>query len=121
MIKVFWLILGFIFLTLGTIGVFLPILPTVPFYILTLFCFSRSSKRVNDWFLKTRIYKDYVDKIVNKKSISLKSKIITIVSFTFIFSIAFYFMRRTIFGRIVLFIIWFLHMIYFIFGIKVEK
>lgn len=121
MFKIIWLVFGFLFLGLGTLGMFLPILPTVPFFILTLYCFSRSSKRVNDWFLQTSIYKKYVDKIVNKKCLSCKSKLITIFSFTLVFGIAFYCMRRVFVGKIVLLVIWFFHIIYFIFGIKTKE
>lgn len=121
MFKIIWLVFGFLFLGLGTLGMFLPILPTVPFFILTLYCFSRSSKRVNDWFLQTNLYKKYVDKIVNQKSLCLKSKIITIFSFTLVFGIAFYCMRRVFVGKIVLLVIWFFHIIYFIFGIKTKE
>ena len=32
---------------LGTIGIALPILPTVPFYLLTAFCFANSSERLH--------------------------------------------------------------------------
>ena len=35
--RLIFLILGLLCLTLGTIGVFLPILPTVPFYLATVF------------------------------------------------------------------------------------
>ena len=38
-LKIFWIALGFICLALGTIGIALPILPTVPFYMATVFCF----------------------------------------------------------------------------------
>ncbi len=36
---------GFFFLGLGTLGIFLPILPTVPLYLLALILLSRASKR----------------------------------------------------------------------------
>jgi uncharacterized protein len=40
--KTLWLLAGMITFALGGIGVFLPILPTVPFFLLAAFCFSRS-------------------------------------------------------------------------------
>ena len=43
-LKIVWIVLGFLCLGLGTIGIVLPILPTVPFYMATLFCFAKSSK-----------------------------------------------------------------------------
>ena len=39
----FYLCLGFVALALGAIGVFLPLLPTVPFVILAAFCFARGN------------------------------------------------------------------------------
>ena len=33
--KIIWILLGFISLILGTLGIVLPILPTVPFYLKT--------------------------------------------------------------------------------------
>ena len=39
--KIFWIVLGFLCLGFGTIGIVLPILPTVPFYI------DRKSTRLN--------------------------------------------------------------------------
>ena len=38
-----YLIAGFASVATGTIGIFLPLLPTVPFMILAAFCFARSS------------------------------------------------------------------------------
>jgi len=37
-----WLGAGIIALALGTVGIALPLLPTVPFYLLAAFCFARS-------------------------------------------------------------------------------
>ena len=50
-IRILWIILGFISLGLGTVGIALPILPTVPFYLATVFCFAKSLKRLHDWFI----------------------------------------------------------------------
>ncbi|MEZ0362033.1 MAG: DUF454 family protein [Hydrogenobacter sp.] len=36
---------GFSFLALGTAGIFLPLLPTIPFYLLALLLLARASKR----------------------------------------------------------------------------
>ncbi|MCT2539610.1 YbaN family protein [Sedimentimonas flavescens] len=50
--RVLWLIAGSISLGLGLLGVFLPLLPTVPFVLLAAFCFARSSERLHDWMLE---------------------------------------------------------------------
>ena len=51
-LTIFWIILGFLCLGFGTIGIVLPILPTVPFYMATLFCFAKSSERLHSWFIE---------------------------------------------------------------------
>ena len=55
--KAFFVALGCISLALGTIGIALPILPTVPFYLLTAFCFANSSERLHTWFTHTTVIK----------------------------------------------------------------
>lgn len=49
--RLFWRIAGLISLVLGIIGIFLPLLPTTPFVLLSAFCFSRGSKKLHDWLL----------------------------------------------------------------------
>jgi len=41
--------LGFLMVALGTIGAFLPVMPTVPFLIVAAWAFSRSSERFHNW------------------------------------------------------------------------
>ena len=40
----FWLVAGISAVVLGTIGIALPLLPTVPLYLLAAFCFARSNR-----------------------------------------------------------------------------
>jgi len=54
--KLFWLLLGLAALVLGTVGIFLPLLPTVPFYLLAAFGFSKSSKKMHNWLLNHQIF-----------------------------------------------------------------
>lgn len=49
--RLVWLICGALSLALGTIGIFLPLLPTVPLLLLAAFCFARSSERLQHWLL----------------------------------------------------------------------
>lgn len=49
--KYFYLGLGWIFLALGVIGIFLPVLPTTPFLIVAAYCFNRGSDRFYAWLM----------------------------------------------------------------------
>lgn len=73
--KIIFVIVGFISLLLGIIGTVLPILPTVPFLLLTSYCFARGSNKFEDWFKSSKIYKKYLEDFILNKSMTLKQKI----------------------------------------------
>ena len=49
MMRWFLIGLGWAFVAVAFVGVFLPVLPTTPFVLLALWCFARSSRRFHDW------------------------------------------------------------------------
>lgn len=59
---------------LGTVGVILPILPTVPFYMATVFCFAKSSRRLHQWFLGTPLYQRHLESFVERGSIEITGR-----------------------------------------------
>ena len=44
-----WLTAGIFFLLLGIIGLLLPVMPQIPFFMAAILCFMRCSKRFNGW------------------------------------------------------------------------
>ncbi|MDY2940961.1 MAG: YbaN family protein [Varibaculum sp.] len=52
--------LGFLFVGLAGLGVFLPLIPTTPFLLLAVFFFARSSQRWQNWLLNHRIFGQYL-------------------------------------------------------------
>ena len=65
---------GIISVVLGSIGVVLPVLPTTPFLLLASFCFAKGSKRFDDWFKSTRLYKKHLESFVENRAMTLKQK-----------------------------------------------
>ena len=116
--KVLYLILGFIGLILGVIGAIVPLLPAFPFLLLAAFGFAKSSERLHDWFINTKLYKNNLESYVAKKGMSKKVKIKIMVMVTILMSIGFIMMHKIFVGQIVLFFVWLFHIYYFTFRIK---
>lgn len=73
------LVAGTISLALGAIGIFLPILPTTPFLLLSAACYLRSSKRMHKWLLSNRWFGEYIRNYQEGRGIPLKTKIATVI------------------------------------------
>lgn len=111
-IRFLWMIAGFLCLVLGTVGVVLPILPTVPFYMATVFCFAKGSKRVHRWFLRTRLYKKHLESFATNKEMTKKTKTSILTTVTILMAIGFFMMKDVLIGRLILAIVWIFHILY---------
>lgn len=72
--KVFYIILGSLTLIFGIIGILLPILPTTPFLLLTVFFYSKGSNRIHQWFISTKIYKSKIELFAKEKTMYRRDK-----------------------------------------------
>ncbi|MEC9485430.1 MAG: YbaN family protein [Candidatus Izemoplasma sp.] len=72
--RVFYGSLGFLTFGLGTIGIVMPVLPTTPFYLLTVYFFSKSSRRFSDWFEQSSFYKHHLEEFMTTKAMTKRKK-----------------------------------------------
>jgi uncharacterized membrane protein YbaN (DUF454 family) len=75
-VRISLFIAGTFSLALGAIGIFLPILPTTPFLLLSAACYMRSSERMHKWLLNNRWFGNYVRNYQEGKGIPLKTKVL---------------------------------------------
>ncbi|MCE7784345.1 YbaN family protein [Staphylococcus xylosus] len=72
--------MGVLFTVIGFVGVVLPLLPTTPFLLVAVICFSKSSERFENWLVNTKVYITYVESFKNNKGYTLKNKFKLLIS-----------------------------------------
>ena len=70
--------LGCVSLALGIIGIFLPVLPTTPFLLLSATLFVRSSNRLYQWLINHRYLGTYIKNFRENKAIPLHVKVVSV-------------------------------------------
>ncbi|MCX5712732.1 MAG: YbaN family protein [Candidatus Omnitrophica bacterium] len=70
---------GFLFAALGIIGAFLPVMPSIPFFIIASICFSKSSEKFHNMLLNNRWIGPHIKNYHENNGITLKTKILLIV------------------------------------------
>ncbi len=71
-------VFGTIFLIIGAIGVFIPILPTTPFLLLAAACYLRGSERLHRWLINNRVFGEFIRNYTEGRGIKQRQKVYTI-------------------------------------------
>ncbi|MBC7538372.1 MAG: YbaN family protein [Bacteriovorax sp.] len=82
---------GHLFLVLGIIGAFLPVIPTTPFLLVAVFCYSKSSSKLHEWILNHKYLGPPLNDWEKNGVIGLKAKVLAtfMLSLVIIFRIPF--------------------------------
>lgn len=104
--KSIWLTVALIAFGLGTTGIVLPILPTVPLYLLAAFGFANSSDRLHTRFLNSRLYQRYLLPYRQAGGLPLKGKIPLIVWVTIQIGITAFLVRQYLFWVVFLLLLY---------------
>ena len=116
-IKFLYIIVGFIALGLGVLGLVLPVLPTTPLLLLASYCFVKGSERFEHWFKGTTLYKRHLETFVKERAMTLKQKL-TILLFADVMIAIPFFILDSIMVRVTLVLIVIYKYYYFIYKIK---
>ena len=75
-----WLVVGFLSLSLGAIGVALPLLPTTPFILVAALAFARSSNTLHDWLVNHDVFGTLINNWQRYGAISRRAKVVSVMS-----------------------------------------
>ena len=86
--RLLWIFLGSLFVGIGTLGIFVPGLPTTVFMILAAACYIRSSEKLYNWLIKNKIFGKYIKDYREGKGMPKKAKIVALSMITLFVSFA---------------------------------
>ncbi len=95
-LKISLIIIGSITLVLGLIGVFIPVLPTTPFLLISAGCYANSSEKMHTFLLKSKIYKNTVEKFLQEGGMSLRAKLTITIPVSILLTVLFFFFESPV-------------------------
>ncbi|MCF8390369.1 MAG: YbaN family protein [Bacteroidales bacterium] len=104
-VKLILIILGTLSLCVGVIGIMIPGLPTTPFVLLTAGLYIKSSDKLYQKLLSTRLIGSYLTEFQTNKGMTKKSKLLAIASMWIMILISILFFIDTISLRLIIAVI----------------
>lgn len=93
---------GWLSITAGLVGLFLPLVPSVPFLLLALFCFSRSSHRFHTWLVEHKHLGPMLKDYLRHGAVPLRAKVLAIAMIWVSFPVTSFLFVEQVWLRIVL-------------------
>ena len=78
-LRILLILFGFLCLSIGIAGIFLPIVPTTPLVLLAGACFLRSSEKLYSWIIKNKTFGKYIQGYLQTGRVPAQSKPISII------------------------------------------
>ncbi len=87
--RILYLIAGWLFVIVGVVGIYLPLLPTTPFLLLAAACFHRSSPKFHAWLVSHRVLGPPIldwqkNRVIRPQTKALACAMIAVSSFFFL-------------------------------------
>jgi len=109
-------VLAFVCVGLGALGVVLPVLPTTPLLIAAACLFAKGSTRFHRWFLNTKLYKKYIESAVKDGTMEKTAKRNMMITFAVVFGIGICF--SPVFAKVIILVVAAIHFYVLIFRIR---
>lgn len=77
--RIIFIIIGTFSLILGALGIFIPLLPTTPFLLLSCWMYLRSSRKLYLWVINHRVFGFYIKSYIKYRAVEKKYKIVAIL------------------------------------------
>ena len=102
-VRIILIIVGWVLVGLGFMGMFLPVMPTTIFWILAAACFARSSEKFYNWVINNKRFGKFIRDFYEKRGITLKGKIISLVMMNLVVCCSAIFFVHILWAKIVMF------------------
>lgn len=112
---------GCLLLVLGAVGAVVPLLPSVPFLLGAALCFARSSRRLDEWFRGTRLYRENLEGYVAGRGMTPATKLRVMGVVTLLLAVGFVAMAGAPMGRVALVGVWLAHLAYFSLVVRTDR
>lgn len=93
-VKYFLIIIGWLSIILGVIGIILPLLPTTPFILLAATCFAKSSPRFHQWLNRHKYFGPIIEHYKSGQKIPVAARNRAIIFIWLSLGVSMYFLNQ---------------------------
>ncbi|KMW60437.1 hypothetical protein AIOL_000592 [Candidatus Rhodobacter oscarellae] len=91
MLRVVYLLLGWLCVAVGLVGAVLPVLPTTVFMILAAYFFAKGSPRAREWLVERSVFGPHIKAWEAEGAISTRAKLLAVAMMALVFGLSVYF------------------------------